>query len=183
MLLLIIVFAIASSAMQTRGMALPKVGSIGEYIREQRQQAKISLRQLAEAAGVSNPYLSQIERGLRKPSAEILNQIAKGLRISAQALYVQAGLIEDREPPSDVTTAIRADTHLTERQRQVLMDIYESFRKEKRAEDEQTSQNAHPRHDSGTDDEEPLPEEFLAALEPYAATSRNGNVTQETKEG
>ncbi|MFB4272649.1 helix-turn-helix domain-containing protein [Nonomuraea sp. GTA35] len=163
-------------------MALPKVGSIGEYIREQRQQAKISLRQLAAAAGVSNPYLSQIERGLRKPSAEILNQIAKGLRISSQALYVQAGLIEDREPPSDVITAIRADAHLSERQRQVLIDIYESFRKEKHAEDEQTSQNARPRHDSDSDDA-PLPEEFLAALEPFAATSRNGNVTQETKEG
>ncbi|MFG2075508.1 Transcriptional regulator, contains XRE-family HTH domain [Nonomuraea maritima] len=163
-------------------MALPKVGSIGEYIREQRQQAKISLRQLAEAAGVSNPYLSQIERGLRKPSAEILNQIAKGLRISSQVLYVQAGLIEDREPPSDVITAIRADALLSERQRQVLIDIYESFRKEKRAEDEQTSQNARPRHDSDPDDE-PLPEEYRAALEPYAAPSGNGDVTQETKEG
>ncbi|MED7927796.1 helix-turn-helix transcriptional regulator [Nonomuraea sp. LP-02] len=163
-------------------MALPKVGSIGEYIREQRQQAKISLRQLAAAAGVSNPYLSQIERGLRKPSAEILNQIAKGLRISSQALYVQAGLIEDREPPSDVITAIRADPRLTERQRQVLIDIYESFRKENPEEGEQTSQNARP-HSGSEQDDEPLPEEFLAALEPYAATSRNGNVTQETKEG
>lgn len=152
-------------------MALPKVGSIGEYIREQRTQAKISLRQLAAQAGVSNPYLSQIERGLRKPSAEILNQIAKGLHISAQALYVQAGLIEDREPPSDVETAIRADTHITERQRQVLIDIYESFRKENRAEDEQTSQNARPQDD--------LPEDFLAALEPFAVSP----ATQETKEG
>ena len=71
------------------------VNSIGEYIREQREQAKISLRQLSQAAGVSNPYLSQIERGLRKPSAEILQQIAKGLRISAEALYVQAGILED----------------------------------------------------------------------------------------
>ncbi|MEU9834915.1 helix-turn-helix domain-containing protein [Streptosporangium sp. NPDC048047] len=115
-------------------MALPKVGSIGEYIREQRTQAKISLRQLAASAGVSNPYLSQIERGLRKPSAEILNQIAKGLQISSQALYVQAGLIEDRVPDSDVLTAIRADHSITERQRQVLIDIYESFRKENRAE-------------------------------------------------
>lgn len=163
-------------------MALPKVGSIGEYIREQRQQAKISLRQLAEAAGVSNPYLSQIERGLRKPSAEILNQIAKGLRISSQALYVQAGLIEDREPPSDVITAIRADAHLTERQRQVLVDIYESFRKEKQAEDEQTSQNARPRPAADPDDQ-PLSPELLAALEPYAAGGGNGPANQETKEG
>lgn len=163
-------------------MALPKVGSIGEYIRDQRQQAKISLRQLAAAAGVSNPYLSQIERGLRKPSAEILNQIAKGLHISAQALYVQAGLMEDRETPSDVVTAIRADNRLSERQRQVLIDIYESFRKE-HAGDEQTSQNAHPRRDSVTDDEQPQPEDLLAAHEPYAASAGNGTVTQETKEG
>lgn len=165
-------------------MALPKVGSIGEYIREQRTQAKISLRQLAAQAGVSNPYLSQIERGLRKPSAEILNQIAKGLHISAQALYVQAGLIdEDRESTGDVVAAIRADTLITERQRQVLIDIYESFRKENRAGDEQTSQNAHPRHDPVTDDDRPLPEEFLAALEPFAAPSGNSTVTQESKEG
>ncbi|MEU0566418.1 helix-turn-helix transcriptional regulator [Nonomuraea sp. NPDC005983] len=164
-------------------MALPKVGSIGEYIRDQRQQAKISLRQLAAAAGVSNPYLSQIERGLRKPSAEILNQIAKGLHISAQALYVQAGLIEDREPPSDVITAVRADTHLTGRQRQVLIDIYESFRKESRTEGEQTSQNARPQRDSEPDDGQPLPEELLAALEPFTATSDNGTASQETKEG
>ncbi|WP_049568990.1 helix-turn-helix domain-containing protein [Nonomuraea sp. SBT364] len=161
-------------------MALPKVGSIGEYIRDQRQQAKISLRQLAEQAGVSNPYLSQIERGLRKPSAEILNQIAKGLRISSQALYVQAGLIEDREPPSDVISAIRADTHLTERQRQVLIDIYESFRKE-RPGDGQTSQNADP--GPSADDEHPLPPELVAALEPYATSNGNGTANQETKEG
>jgi transcriptional regulator with XRE-family HTH domain len=109
---------------------VPKVGSIGEYIRQQRQLAKISLRQLAARAGVSNPYLSQIERGLRRPSAEILSQIAKGLRISAQALYVQAGLLEDREPAGDVVAAIWADVNISARQRQVLIDIYESFRKE-----------------------------------------------------
>jgi transcriptional regulator with XRE-family HTH domain len=114
-------------------MAGPKVGSIGEYIREQRQRAKISLRQLAEQAGVSNPYLSQIERGLRKPSAEILQQIAKGLRISAEALYVQAGILEEREADTDVQTAIRADLSLSERQKQVLLDIYESFRRENAA--------------------------------------------------
>ncbi|HXA58575.1 MAG TPA: helix-turn-helix domain-containing protein [Streptosporangiaceae bacterium] len=111
-------------------MASSKVGSIGEYIREQRQRAKVSLRQLAETTGVSNPYLSQIERGLRKPSAEILQQIAKGLRISAEALYIQAGILEDREADSDVQSAIRADLILSERQKQVLLDIYESFRKE-----------------------------------------------------
>jgi transcriptional regulator with XRE-family HTH domain len=106
------------------------VGSIGEYIRQQREQAKISLRQLASAAGVSNPYLSQIERGLRRPSAEILQQIAKGLRISAEALYVQAGILEDRRPDSGVRAAVLADPELAERQKQVLLEIYESFRRE-----------------------------------------------------
>jgi transcriptional regulator with XRE-family HTH domain len=106
------------------------VGTIGEYIRQQREQAKISLRQLASATGVSNPYLSQIERGLRRPSAEILQQIAKGLRISAEALYVQAGILEDRRPDSGVRAAVLADPELTERQKQVLLEIYESFRRE-----------------------------------------------------
>jgi transcriptional regulator with XRE-family HTH domain len=106
------------------------VSSIGEYIREQREQAKISLRQLAAAAGVSNPYLSQIERGLRRPSAEILQQIAKGLRISAEALYVQAGILEERPPDSGVRAAVLAEPDLTERQKQVLLEIYDSFRKE-----------------------------------------------------
>ena len=104
--------------------------TIGEYIKQQREQAKISLRQLAEQAGVSNPYLSQIERGLRKPSAEILQQIAKGLRISAEALYVQAGILEDRPGDSGVRSALLTDPQLTERQKQVLIEIYESFRKE-----------------------------------------------------
>ncbi|MFP3962554.1 helix-turn-helix transcriptional regulator [Actinomadura fulvescens] len=116
-------------------MASSKVGSIGEYIREQRTRAKISLRQLAEVSGISNPYLSQIERGLRKPSAEILQQIAKGLRISAEALYIQAGILEDREADTDVEAALRADLLLTERQKQVLLDIYVSFRKENEAAD------------------------------------------------
>ncbi len=109
------------------------VNSIGEYIREQREQARISMRQLAQAAGVSNPYLSQIERGLRKPSAEILQQIAKGLRISAEALYVQAGILDDRPADSGVRSALLADSELSERQKQVLMEIYESFRKENAA--------------------------------------------------
>jgi len=107
-----------------------RVSSIGEYIRQQREQAKISLRQLASAAGVSNPYLSQVERGLRRPSAEILQQIAKGLRISAEALYVQAGILEDRRPDSGVRATVLADPDLTERQKQVLLEIYESFRRE-----------------------------------------------------
>jgi transcriptional regulator with XRE-family HTH domain len=109
------------------------VNSIGEYIREQREQARISLRQLSQQAGVSNPYLSQIERGLRKPSADILQQIAKGLRISAEALYVQAGILEDRPADTGVRTALLADPELNERQKQVLLEIYESFRKENAA--------------------------------------------------
>jgi transcriptional regulator with XRE-family HTH domain len=122
------------------------VGSIGEYIRQQREQAKISLRQLSSAAGVSNPYLSQIERGLRRPSAEILQQIAKGLRISAEALYVQAGILEDRRPDSGVRAAVLADPELTERQKQVLLEIYESFRRElaARAADDAEAAGAEP---------------------------------------
>ena len=111
-------------------MSPVSVSSIGEYIRQQREQAKISLRQLASAAGVSNPYLSQVERGLRRPSAEILQQIAKGLRISAEALYVQAGILEDRRPDSGVRAAVLADPELAERQKQVLLEIYDSFRRE-----------------------------------------------------
>ena len=105
------------------------VDDIGSYIRAQRESAQVSLRQLARTTGVSNPYLSQVERGLRKPSAEILQQIAKGLRISAEALYVKAGILDDR-PASAVTDAVLADPLLTERQKQVLLDIYESFRRE-----------------------------------------------------
>jgi transcriptional regulator with XRE-family HTH domain len=105
---------------------------IGDYIRQQRNNAKISLRQLSKQAGVSNPYLSQIERGLRKPSAEILQQIAKGLRISAEALYVQAGIL-DVPTGGAVVDAVRADTELNERQKQVLLDVYESFRRENKA--------------------------------------------------
>src|SRR5580700_7672202 len=109
------------------------MATIGDYIRQQREQAKISLRQLADQAGVSNPYLSQIERGLRKPSADILQQIAKGLRISAEALYVQAGILEDRPADTGVRSALLADAELSERQKQVLIEIYESFRKENSA--------------------------------------------------
>ena len=112
------------------GMAVGHaVEGIGVYIREQREGAQVSMRQLAKLAGVSNPYLSQVERGLRKPSAEILQQIAKGLRISAEALYVRAGILEQR-PASAVADAVLADVELTERQKQVLLDVYLSFRRE-----------------------------------------------------
>jgi transcriptional regulator with XRE-family HTH domain len=106
------------------------VAAIGEFIREQREQAEFSVRQLAKLAGVSNPYISQIERGLRKPSADILAQIAKALRISAEQLYVRAGILEDRPGDPELTAAIRADPVLTERQKHVLVEIYESFRRE-----------------------------------------------------
>jgi transcriptional regulator with XRE-family HTH domain len=111
-------------------VATLKVPSLGDYIREQRESAQVSLRQLAKAAGVSNPYLSQIERGLKKPSAEILQQIAKGLRISAETLYVQAGILDERHGPSDVVNAVLSDSSIGERHKRVLLDIYESFRAE-----------------------------------------------------
>ncbi len=113
-------------------MASLNVGNLGEYLREQRRNAQLSLRQLADAAGVSNPYLSQIERGLRKPSAEVLQQVAKALRISAETLYVRAGILDAERGRDEVETraALLADPTLTERQKQVLLQIYESFRKE-----------------------------------------------------
>lgn len=103
---------------------------LGEYIREQRLSSKVSLRQLAATAGVSNPYLSQVERGLRRPSAEILNRIATGLRISAESLYVRAGILQERSGSPDVLTALAADTTINERQRKVLLDIYSTFQVE-----------------------------------------------------
>ncbi|WP_333772897.1 helix-turn-helix domain-containing protein [Streptomyces sp. IBSBF 3136] len=113
-------------------MASLNVGNLGEYLREQRRNAQLSLRQLADAAGVSNPYLSQIERGLRKPSAEVLQQVAKALRISAETLYVRAGILDAERDRDEVETraVILADPSLSERQKQVLLQIYESFRKE-----------------------------------------------------
>jgi transcriptional regulator with XRE-family HTH domain len=102
---------------------------IGSFIRAQREAAQVSVRQLAEKAGVSNPYLSQIERGLRKPSADVLQQIAKALRVSAEVLYVRAGILEPSEK-SEVRDAIITDTAITERQKQVLLDIYMSFRQQ-----------------------------------------------------
>jgi transcriptional regulator with XRE-family HTH domain len=105
--------------------------SLGDYLREQRQTARLSLRQLSELAGVSNPYLSQIERGLKKPSAEILQQLAKGLEVSAESLYVRAGILDERHghssDPLDTRAIIGADPQLTARQKAALLDIYDSF--------------------------------------------------------
>src|SRR5579884_1705419 len=99
---------------------------IGSFIRAQRELAQVSVRQLAEKSGVSNPYLSQVERGLRKPSADVLSQIAKALRVSAEVLYVRAGILEPSDK-SQVRDAIITDTAITERQKQILLDIYASF--------------------------------------------------------
>src|SRR5215218_2731173 len=104
---------------------------IGTFIRTQREAAQVSVRQLAEKAGVSNPYLSQIERGLRKPSADVLQQIAKALRISAEQLYLRAGILspEDLQGRTErsVELAVLADPGLSERQKQSLLDVYASF--------------------------------------------------------
>src|SRR5437879_6825941 len=100
---------------------------LGQFIREQRNTARLSLRRLSDMAGISNPYLSQIERGLRKPSAEILQQIARALRISAETLYVRAGILEEREGGDDVPMAVLVDPFLTEDQKQTLLKVYRSF--------------------------------------------------------
>ncbi len=112
---------------------------LGSFIREQRGTARLSLRRLSELAGISNPYLSQIERGLRRPSAEILQQIAKALRISAETLYVQAGILEPPTGSPDLTRAIMADQSISEDQKQALVRIYLSFRRE--YEDERTDRS------------------------------------------
>lgn len=100
---------------------------LGAFIREQRERANISLRKLADRAGISNPYLSQIERGLRKPSAEILKSIARGLSIQAESLYQRAGLLDEGFQPPSVVEAIEADAHLNQRQKRVLLDIYRTY--------------------------------------------------------
>jgi transcriptional regulator with XRE-family HTH domain len=113
-------------------MARSKVGrtveGLGDYLHEQRLSARLSLRQLAEQTGVSNPYLSQIERGLRRPSAEVLQQLAKALRISAEQLYIRAGIVSPEQVPGgSVELAVLGDPALSERQKQTLLDVYASF--------------------------------------------------------
>jgi transcriptional regulator with XRE-family HTH domain len=104
-----------------------RMRDLGDFIRDQRRTARLSLRKLSELAGISNPYLSQIERGLRKPSAEILQAIAKALRISAETLYVRAGILEERDGDHDLVAEILRNPTLNERQKQVLIDVYRSF--------------------------------------------------------
>lgn len=109
----------------------PHLDGLGEFLKEQRRSAQLTLRQLAEQAGVSNPYLSQIERGLRRPSAEVLQQVARALQISAEALYMRAGFLDPPEGGGlSVESAVLADPALTERHKRLLLDIYRSFRDE-----------------------------------------------------
>ena len=107
-----------------------RLRDLGEFIRDQRLRERLSLRKLSGMAGISNPYLSQIERGLRKPSAEILQQIARALDISSETLYIRAGILEEREGGADLISEIRRDPHITEDQKKTLVRIYESFRHE-----------------------------------------------------
>lgn len=111
------------------GPTSSRLSDLGAYIRNQRESAKLSLRNLAKLAGVSNPYLSQIERGLRKPSAEILQAIARALSISSETLYVKAGILEERDVDADLEDAIDRDPHLSETQRTALIEMYRSFRR------------------------------------------------------
>jgi transcriptional regulator with XRE-family HTH domain len=122
-----------------------RLRDLGEFIRDQRRTARLSLRKLSELAGISNPYLSQIERGLRKPSAEILQAIARALRISSETLYVRAGFLEERETDEDLVGDILRDRTITESQKQALVEIYRSFQGEQTEEEEAGS----PRADSG----------------------------------
>ena len=150
----------ASSGAHRGGGTLARVSTdpkdrwldLGSFIREQRGTARLSLRRLSELAGISNPYLSQIERGLRRPSAEILQQIAKALRISAETLYVQAGILEPPSGTPDLTRSIMADQSISEEQKQALVRIYLSFRRDHEEErGEQSSGAEEPDGSSGPD--------------------------------
>ena len=122
---------VADAAKAGTAKVAERAQGLGDFLRDQRRGAQLTLRQLADEAGVSNPYLSQIERGLRKPSADVLQQLAKALRISAETLYIRAGILEPHEHDGEsVQVAVLSDPVLTERQRQVLLDIYNSFRRE-----------------------------------------------------
>ncbi len=119
--------SVAQAAVEATTVGSQVGSQVGDFIRTQRNAAQVSLRELARTAGVSNPYLSQVERGLRKPSAEILAQIAHGLKISAETLYEQAGILDRRSGTPDTVTAIRSDPALSERHKSVLLDLYESL--------------------------------------------------------
>ena len=157
------------------------VHDLGEYLKEQRQSARLSLRQLSEVAGISNPYISQIERGLKKPSAEILQALAKGLRISAESLYVRAGILDERADDAgaravDVTDAVLADPKLNDRQRAVLLDVYESFVGEQAAGRASASKPARPRRASGPAQERTSAQKPVRAPKP--GTPADPEITQ-----
>jgi transcriptional regulator with XRE-family HTH domain len=120
---------VAGTVAEAPGVAAVS-SQVGNFIREQRSAARVSLRELARTAGVSNPYLSQVERGLRKPSAEILASIARGLKISAESLYEQAGILDRRSGSPDTVAAIRSDEALSERHKAVLLELYETYVRE-----------------------------------------------------
>lgn len=125
--------AAASAAAEATTVSTSVSSQVGDFIRTQRTVAQVSLRELARNAGVSNPYLSQVERGLRKPSAEILGQIARGLKISAETLYEQAGILDRRSGTADTVAAIRSDLALSERHKAVLLELYETYARENAA--------------------------------------------------
>ena len=140
--------AVAGSVAETVAAEASSVSAtasqVGNYIREQRNAARVSLRELARTAGVSNPYLSQVERGLRKPSAEILASIARGLKISAETLYEQAGILTRRSGNPDTVAAIRSDTSISERHKAVLLELYETYVREYAATEQSPSTTARP---------------------------------------
>ena len=122
--------SVATAASEAQTVPAAVSSQVGEFIRSQRSAAQVSLRELARVAGVSNPYLSQVERGLRKPSAEILAQIARGLKISAETLYEQAGILDRRSGTAGTVAAIRGDEALSERHKAVLLELYETYARE-----------------------------------------------------
>ena len=125
-----VVTAAATAAAEASTVSDTVSSQVGDFIRSQRSAAQVSLRELARTAGVSNPYLSQVERGLRKPSAEILASIARGLKISAETLYEQAGILDRRSGSAGTVAAIRADEALSERHKAVLLELYETYARE-----------------------------------------------------
>jgi transcriptional regulator with XRE-family HTH domain len=140
---------VGEAAKASTARVTERAQGLGDFLRDQRRGARLTLRQLADQAGVSNPYLSQIERGLRKPSADVLQQLAKALRISAETLYIRAGILEPHEHDGDsVQAAVLSDPALTERQRQVLLDIYNSFRRENGAVSQDDDPTTHEWHDT-----------------------------------
>ncbi|MFY1578837.1 helix-turn-helix domain-containing protein [Verrucosispora sp. WMMD703] len=159
-------------------MATPKdLPDVGGFIRDLRRNAKISLRQLAEQAGVSNPYLSQIERGLRRPSAEVLQQLASALRVSTPAMYLRAGLLDDKEGQG-VLAAIAVDPDLTMAQKQSLTQIYETFRRENARLTEATATTPGANGETGTSDADNVTAPDVANLAATGPTTAAGTPTE-----